>query len=496
MQKQPLVGMESDDQPTVSTVVVPATASTLIASTSIDQHVQEFEARLLAFLVQHGLPTDGILVPAPQRVVALRNLDAALEQLDATERAGAGYIAKAVAAVANGLFDAALNYLWDETISQLRHRVAQYDLAYFYDLVITDPAERRDYQTDDDLVHLSDSELLRGAAALDVISDLGHHQLDSIRYHRNWASAAHPNQHQLRGLQLVEWLETCIAEVIARPLPAGAASIKQLLANIKRNALTPQDARATAAFFPGLTQDQVNQLVQGFFGIYTGRDTAAQTRQNVTFLLPHLWGRVDEQTRRDLGLRPGRFAANGEHERQRVAEEFLSLVGGLAYLSDDLRAVKLQALLERLYKTHNELNNFYTEPPLARELAQLVGDLGQIPAVVERRYVLTLVLLFLTNGNGVARGADPIYRQLLGQLSRSQVLRALLAFTNATISRKLRAPLCQRQFNELLVILDPQLPAAGKQLVSAIRSFPGPLDNLADDATIKPQVSYLQTLIN
>jgi len=34
---------------------------------------------------------------------------------------------------------------------------------------------------------------------------------------RNWASAAHPNQNQITGLQLIGWFETCTKEVIALP---------------------------------------------------------------------------------------------------------------------------------------------------------------------------------------------------------------------------------------------------------------------------------------
>ena len=42
--------------------------------------------------------------------------------------------------------------------------------------------------------------------------------LDNIKFMRNWASAAHPNQIELTGLQLISWLETCIKEVISLPL--------------------------------------------------------------------------------------------------------------------------------------------------------------------------------------------------------------------------------------------------------------------------------------
>ena len=51
-----------------------------------------------------------------------------------------------------------------------------------------------------------------------MISDIGYRLLDNIKFMRNWASAAHPNQNELTGLQLIEWLETCIREVISLPL--------------------------------------------------------------------------------------------------------------------------------------------------------------------------------------------------------------------------------------------------------------------------------------
>ncbi|NER28746.1 MAG: hypothetical protein F6J89_14195 [Symploca sp. SIO1C4] len=55
---------------------------------------------------------------------------------------------------------------------------------------------------------------------------------------RNWVSAAHPNQNELTGLQVITWLETCIKEVISLPLPQGTIEIKKLLTNIKNNSIS------------------------------------------------------------------------------------------------------------------------------------------------------------------------------------------------------------------------------------------------------------------
>src|SRR3954452_17998861 len=94
-----------------ASALVPLPDANAVAAPDIGQHVQEFEARLLAILAQFGLPTDGVFGPVQQRRSALRNLDDVLAGRDDTRRGEAIYVSKFAAAVANGLLDAALNYL-------------------------------------------------------------------------------------------------------------------------------------------------------------------------------------------------------------------------------------------------------------------------------------------------------------------------------------------------------------------------------------------------
>src|SRR5207253_2798326 len=109
----------------------------------------------------------------------------------------------------------------------------------------------------------------QGAKEIGLISALGFRHLDYIRYMRNWASAAHPNQNEISGLQLIGWLETCVKEVISLPLSQIVVDIRKLLSNIKTNSISEAEGREIGAFFLSLTQDQANNLASGFFGIYT-----------------------------------------------------------------------------------------------------------------------------------------------------------------------------------------------------------------------------------
>ena len=259
--------------------------------------IQTFERGLLQRLADLGLPSEAILVPVSERATVFNNAPAVLERLAPERKIESIYISKFLAAVASGLFDAALNYLWDETIHQLRRRVANYDVSYFYDNAVGNNADKRKRLKDaDDLDKLDDSELIIGARQTELITDIGYRHLDYIRYMRNWASAAHPNQNVLTGLQIISWLETCIVEVISQPMTMVAAEIRKFLVNIRETTVTQADARESAAFFVHLTQEQANNLASGLFGIYTRTDASAQTLANINYILPLLWPQVEDDT--------------------------------------------------------------------------------------------------------------------------------------------------------------------------------------------------------
>jgi hypothetical protein len=469
----------------------------LVPSSNYSSQIRQFEDGLLIFIEKYGLPTSQVLVQVSERLKVFSNVEGVMERIDLEQRQRSIYISKFIAAAAAGLFDAALNYLWDETIYELRRRVAQYDLAYFYDAAVGSSADKRKkLKTEEDLVKIDDSSLIKGSYEIGLISDLGFSHLDRIRYMRNWASAAHPNQHQITGLQLIEMLETCVIEVITLPLSNVVTEIKQLLANIKTNKISEPEAKQIAVFFANLPREKVNTLAEGFFGIYTQQDTISQTRQNVRLLIPYLWDRLDENTRQQFGIKYARFIANNDQDKQELSREFLETVSGLSYIPDGIRAAEVQTAIENLLSAHRGGNNFYNEPPFARQLQRLVGETGKVPTEVNNEYILCLVEVFLTNGNGRAWNAEPTYMSLLDQLDPGQSLIAILSFSNLNISSRLQHPLCQNKFRELMEMMKNKVSmAAVKELLESIEKYKGRLDKMKDDSDIKRKVTALKKII-
>jgi hypothetical protein len=446
-----------------------------------------FETGIRTMLEQFGLPTEQLFVPVNERVAMVGNAGNVLAELDPAVCAQSRYVSKMIAASTVGLFDAALNYLWDELVSALRARVVGFDLSYFFDIAAGNNADlRKSLRSEDDLPSVDDSRLLRASREIGLISDVGFARLDHIRYMRNHASAAHPNQNDLTGLELVTFLQICIREVINTPTDTVTAHTGRLLANIKRDLLDQAAVDAAAAFFDQLPPDRADTLANGLFGLYTAPERTPTVADNVRLLWPRLWPFVQDATRSSYGLRHARAIASAETGFATAARELIDLVNGTAYLTTEVRAVDMSDALDLLSAAHDGFNNFYSEPAPARRVLYLAGELGDVPDSVRDRYIHVIVQCFLGNGYGISGAAEPLYEQMMGRFSSSDAGIALRLFMDPIYSSLLASSVGRAQWARLLDILEPKLTSTtDRNLISAVRAFSGKPDQLRLDTNIK-----------
>lgn len=308
---------------------------------------------------------------------------------------------------------------------------------------------------------------------------------------RNWASAAHPNQSDLTGLNLISWLEMCIKEVIATSPSNIQIQIGQILNNIKSGEIDDAQASMMISFFTELSTEKADTLAKGFFGIYIDKKTNQHTRSNINKLAPELWKIISEEVKSDFGVRYAMFLANGDQETTKVAKLFLDGVGGMSYLPESVKTPIINASLENLLAAHNGINNFYNEPSFALQLRSKVGSHGAIPSQINFKYVKTIVTVFLTNGAGEVWAADPIYIELIKNFDGKQSFIALISFQDSTIKSKLQFGLCQRKFLEMLDYLEVNITSQGVlNLLSEIKDRVHELHALPDNDNLNQKISF------
>ncbi|MEP7194322.1 MAG: hypothetical protein ABI903_15845 [Actinomycetota bacterium] len=392
-----------------------------------------------------------------------------------------------IAAATVGLFDAALNYLWDELVSELRGRVVGFDLNYFFDTAAGTNADlRKGLKAEEDLAKIDDAHLLRAVLNIGLVTDVGFNRLDHIRYMRNNASAAHPNENDLTGLELVSFLQICIREVINTPPDTVTADTGRLLTNIKKALLDQSAVDEASAFFDQLPPDRADTLANGLFGLYTAPDRPPIVADNVRLLWPRLWPFASEATRSSYGLRHARASASADTALATASRELIDLVDGTAYLTPEVRAIDMSEALQVLSGAHHGMNNFYNEPMPARRVLNLAGEKGDVPESVRQVYLRTVIDCYLGNGYGVSEAALPHYEQMVARFSPGDAGYAMRLCMDPIYSSLLSTHVGGHQWGQLLDALEPKLTSTtDRNLMAGIRAFTGTPDQLRLDTNVK-----------
>lgn len=192
-------------------------------------------------------------------------------------------MSKFIGASAVGLFDAALNYVWNEVILTLRKKAVIYGIDLFYDSAVGGK-NRSAFQDELDLDGLKDSVLLDTCLKLELISEVAYRKLDHILTMRNEVAASHPNVESVGGFELLGWLQTCVKDVLQDCPSQSAIRIRSLTNNIKERTTVVDDATRDrfAAELNNLSLPHVHNLLITFFGIFVAPDTDQILRKNIS----------------------------------------------------------------------------------------------------------------------------------------------------------------------------------------------------------------------
>lgn len=426
-------------------IIVPSKSHDLAAGTHAFQN----------YLAHYGLPTENVIASTEERRIVGENLPSFLNSLSADEKREARYLSKFVGSTAIGLFDAALNYVWNEVVLNLRKKAIVYGVDLFFDAAVGGSA-RASYKNEDDLQGLKDSVLLDTCRKLELISDVVYIKLSHILTMRNEVAASHPNVEKIGGFELLGWLQTCVRDVLQDRPSESAIRIVALVANLKAstNLLDQQTVTRFAAEACNLSIPHLNNLVLTMFGIYCAPDTASVLRGNILQLAPHIWTHAPDTIKYRIGIIIDGYRTNLQNDRLALGLGFLGVVGGLRYETIPARTVALTALTTRLEQTHQEYDNFWHEPPIMEEILRYCANVDDIPEPVLPTLTKTVVLCRLGRGltyrRGVSPGGLPLYDRYLGMLNEAGVVHALIALFEPTVNARLRNPVCQEHLEVIL----------------------------------------------
>lgn len=425
-----------------------------VEDVSLNNTISSFEQTIVAYSERLGIPTSNIVLQPASRWTILDNLKTALIDLPLENRANTSYLSRFIVAIGAGLGDAALNYLWDETIKQLRAKVDKYGLEFFLDVITNDSKEREKVKSSDDLGIFTDNKFLDGLEKIGFLDNHAKKRLDNVRDLRNNASAAHPNANDLGTFTLLSSLEDCIKFAFMLEPDQQMMDTQRLLANTKKIAFLSESIEDYRSMINGLSENGITAVAKGFFNIYASERDNQVAKENIRQLFPTTWSVLPVVTKREIGETLGRYRRNGEEEMAVSGEELLQVVNGLSYINSDARSLKIISRLDELFNVHKGMNNFYNEPGSIEKLMEYIGPTEPIPESTELKFCEVLPAVFVTNGYGVCDAAEPYYKILFERLSSKQSERLLWYLTGKKFNTSIRHNnLTLRKYSEMLDLL-------------------------------------------
>ena len=147
-----------------------------------------------------GIPRS-VLASDDEIEYAWRDLPRELQEIPAELRGE--LIARMCVAVSTGLFDGAMNYIWNAAILQLRTKIRNFGLPIVAQILQNDFEEKN-------LLELQDSRLLELCLKLNLVNEDGFFFLDQCRNVRNNFSAAHPTIGAVNDREFTTFLNRCV----------------------------------------------------------------------------------------------------------------------------------------------------------------------------------------------------------------------------------------------------------------------------------------------
>lgn len=396
--------------------------------------LEQISKPLEEFVASNDLPTINVLASNEEKAKLFNNFSLSISSLPVEIRNKSDYLTKFIVAGAVGLFDGALNFLWDEIIRTLREKIIQYDLAYFYSIAEQINFQYKKLSSPEDLEAISDYDLLQILKRINFLDDFAFNTLSNINYLRNHASAAHPNVNELTGIKLSSLLEDGIRYAIMLEPDASSIEVKKLFNNIRTVVIPDEDFDDICEDLLKLSSGRIDDFVISLFGLYCDIRTDEFVQKNILEISKRVWENISEQVKYKIGAKYGYYRKNGFVEQKDRVNYYLENVKGLKYRDDDSIVADLIDKLNQLKSIHFRMNNFYNEYPYIRDIAETIPSKG-VPTTIKNTFVKTICLCYAGNGNGYRDGVDEdaavIYEQMIKKFGNEEIKEFILLFRDA-----------------------------------------------------------------
>lgn len=415
-----------------------------------DVHLPAITANTLPLLDELtkalGIPRE-ILASPVEIETAWANLPGVLKKIPPALRTES--MARMCVAVASGLFDSAINYIWNCSVIELREKIKRFGLN------VVEQITGRTSFDEQALLDLKDAELLSLCLKLNLITVDGYFFLDQCRDIRNNFSAAHPVVGKIDDHEFISFTNRCAKYALGNEHNPIGVNLSEFMVAIKGAKFSSEQKSQWVHRIEKTHEAQQYLIFGSLHGIYSDPASNEEARVNSLSVAADFAPHFTPKARSDLINRHHDYIAKGDEKRYKASQQFFEKLGMLALLGEHEVHSLLSNACKRLMTVHQSYENFYNEPPFAERLMQLSEQVA-IPDTVKEELVETVVTCASGNSYGVSNAALPYLHKMVKSFSPSEVeIMLSLPSKKCVFGERLKAhSSCRAKYKALVQLID------------------------------------------
>lgn len=359
-----------------------------------------------------------------------------------------GLIMRMCIATSVGLFDGAINYIWNAVIITLRRKITNFGLP-----LVAQTLDRS--FNDDDLNNCMDSELLDLCYKLQLLSEEGYFFLNQCRDIRNNFSSAHPTMAQIDDRELINFISRCCKHGITDDYSLQGVNVSDFISSIKGRKMNEDELEVWKQKLIDTFPAQRQMLIPSLMGIYCDPESSESSRLNAVKIFSSLSDFIDDKAKSSMLDQYNKYFVKGLDDKCAAAKVLFEKLKILNLLNSAEQHAVYKKACTNLLKAHLEFNNFYNEPPFAQRLHELSESL-KTPDTIQSEYVYTILMCYVGNGYGVSNAAVYYYTEMIKNFSPKEIYYLIgLCNQKSLFTEKIKNHRhCKERYIEALKLID------------------------------------------
>lgn len=357
-------------------------------------------------------------------------------------------LARMCVATAVGLFDSAINYIWNSSIRNLRQKVKVFGYSVIKQIM------GKEFN-DDILKDMKDAELLTLCLKLNLITEEGFFFLDQCRDVRNNFSAAHLSIGQINDTELIAFINRCINYAISGGSNPKGVDISSFIDAVKTGIFNEAQLNTWIQRIKETHDAQREMLFGMLHGMYCDPLMKGDPRTNALNICKAMIESFTSEIVSNFINRHSDYSASGDEQRLLASQNFFEKLGLISALNSLEQHKIISRACNNLISVHYARDNFYNEPAFAERLSEIIKNVS-VPDTARDEFVLTIIICYIGNEYGTSTSAIPYYVEMIKNFSPKEIQ---IMLNNAKIKSSISSKLssyyrCRVMFKKALLLFD------------------------------------------